>query len=363
MAVNIHNFGLESDALGQLKLRAAYGEAGNFAPNGALFTAYASSLIDGIVGIAVPGTLGDPSISPERQKELEFGMDIGLFKNRVSLELSYYIKSVDDLILQANNEPSSGFANIWANAGNLENKGIEAALNASVFQSDNFSWDTGIIFFKNKSEITQLDVEAFDTGGFGTGLGTFRIEEGKSVTQIVGNDENGDVVVLGNAEPDFQMTFTNNFKYKNFDLAFLWHWKKGGDNINLSNLLFDFGQTSGDYDDLTLDPAGETPNGDFRIGAFRAGNAAPFVEDAGYLRLREVGLFYTLPSKILDTAFKGFVSNIKVGLSGNNLINVFDYNSYDPEVSNFGSNGLSTGVEVTPFPTSKRFLFHVSVGF
>ncbi len=363
MAVNIHNFGLESDLLSQLKLRAAYGEAGNFAPNGALFTAYTSSLIDGIVGIAVPGTLGDPAISPERQKELEVGMDIGLLKNRVSLELSYYVKSVDDLILQANNQPSSGFSFIWANAGNLENKGIEAALNASVFQSDNFSWDTGIIFFKNKSEITELNVEPFDTGGFGTGLGTFRIEEGKSVTQIVGNDENGDVVVLGNAEPDFQMTFTNNFKYKNFDLAFLWHWKKGGENINLSNLLFDFGQTSGDYDDLTLDPAGETPNGDFRIGAFLGGNAAPFVEDAGYLRLREVGLFYTLPSRILDTAFNGLVSNIKIGLSGNNLINIFDYNSYDPEVSNFGSNGLSTGVEVTPFPTSKRFLFHVSVGF
>ncbi len=211
--------------------------------------------------------------------------------------------------------------------------------------------------------MTKLDVDPFDTGGFGTGLGTFRIEEGKSVTQIVGNDENGNIVVLGDAEPDFQMTFTNNLKYKDFTLSFLWHWKKGGDNINLSNLLFDFGQTSDDYDDFTLDPTGTLSNGDFRISSFFAGNAAPFVEDASYLRLREIGLYYDVPGEFLERVFDGYVSGIKVGLSGNNLINIFDYNSYDPEVSNFGSNALSTGVEVTPFPSSKRYLFHVSVNF
>ena len=169
--------------------------------------------------------------------------------------------------------------------------------------------------------------------------------------------------MLGDAEPDFQMTFTNNLKYKDFNLSFLWHWKKGGDNINLSNLLFDFGQTSHDYDDVTLDPAGVLSNGDYRISAFRGGFAAPFVEDASYLRLREIGLFYTVPSNCLENTFGGHVSNIKVGISGNNLINVFDYNSYDPEVSNFGSNALSTGVEVTPFPSSKRYMFHLSVDF
>jgi hypothetical protein len=363
-AINFHNFDFWNlGTLSQFKIRGAYGEAGNFAPNGALFTAYVNSLIDGQVGIVVPTTLGDPDISPERQKELELGLDAGLFDNRVLLEFSYYIKSVDDLVLQANNEQSSGFPLRWSNAGNLENKGVEISLNAQVFNTEKFNWDTGIIFFKNKSEITKLNVDAFDTGGFGTGLGTFRIEEGKSATQIVGNDANGNLLVLGNAEPDFQMTFTNNLNYKNFSLSFLWHWKKGGENINLSNLLFDFGQTSHDYDDFTLDPTGTLSNGDFRISAFRGGFATPFVEDAGYLRLREVGLFYSVSDTFLERIFNGYVSNVKVGLSGNNLINIFDYNSYDPEVSNFGSNALSTGVEVTPFPSSKRYMFHVSVDF
>ncbi len=366
-AVNLHNFDFwKVGPINQFKMRAAYGEAGNFAPNGALFTTYTSSLIDGIAGIVVPVfplALGDPDISPERQKELEVGIDASFLDSRVNLEFSYYNKTVDDLILQANIEPSTGFTTEFSNAGDLENRGIEIGLNADVFQNDNFEWNTGVLFFTNTSEVTRLDVDPFNLGGFGTGLGTFRIEEGKSVTQIVGNDINGNLVVLGDAEPDFQMTFTNNLRYKDFTLSFLWHWKQGGDNVNLTNLLTDFGGTSADFDDIDEDPAGVTPNGAFRVGAFRAGNATPFVEDASYLRLREIGLYYTLPTKFLDQVFKGHISNFKVGFSGNNLVNIFDYNSYDPEVSNFGSNGLSTGVEVTPFPSSKRYLFHIAVDF
>ena len=108
LAANIHNFDFWNiEAMNQLKLRAAYGEAGNFAPNGALFTTYINSLISGNVGIITPATLGDPSIQPERQKEFEIGLDAGFFNNKVTLEFTWYNKKVEDLILQADNEPSS----------------------------------------------------------------------------------------------------------------------------------------------------------------------------------------------------------------------------------------------------------------
>ena len=134
--------------------------------------------------------------------------------------------------------------------------------------------------------------------------------------------------------------------------------------MRLSKLLFDFGGTSSDFDGFDVDPDGLIRNGDFRInnGLF-AGNARPFVEDASYWRLREVGLYYNIPEETLEKWFSGVVSDIKIGFSGNNLINIFDYNSYDPEVSNFGGTGLSTGVEVTPFPSSKRYMFHLSAQF
>jgi len=365
IAANLNKFDFynEDGIVNKLKVRAAYGEAGNFAPNGALFTAFTNSLIGGQVGIVIPGTLGDPDISPERQKEFETGIDASFLDSRLNLSFTFYDKNVDDLILLANNESSSGFGSRFANAGSLNNTGFEVSVNASVIEKDDFSWNSDLIFFTNNSEITELDVDPFNLGGFGAGLGTFRIEEGKSATQIVGTNADGVLTVLGDAEPDFQMTLNNTLSYKNFDLSFLWHWKQGGDNINLTTLLTDFGQTSPDYDSTGLDPSGTLSNGDFRIASFFGGNATPFVEDASYLRLREIGLYYTIPSSVLERAFGKHISGVKIGASGNNLINIFDYNSYDPEVSNFGSNGLSTGVEVTPFPSSKRYLFHLKVDF
>ncbi|MEO6347020.1 MAG: TonB-dependent receptor, partial [Aquaticitalea sp.] len=367
LAANLHNFGFWGDggAVSRFKPRVAYGEAGTFATFGSLYTTYGSSSIDGNVGIVVPIIRGNPALSPERQTELEFGFDSGFLNDRVSLEFTYYKKQVEDLLLNANIEPSTGFTTKWTNAGTLENRGVEIGLNVTAFDSEDFQWDAGISWYKNKSKMTQLNVPTFNLGGFGNSLGQFQIEEGKSVTQIVGTTGPGTPVsVLGDAEPDFQMSFNSKLVYKDFTLSFLWHWKKGGDNINLSKLLSDFGGTSADYDGFDVDPEGLINNGTYRIqnGLF-AGNARPFVEDASYIRLREVGLYYSVPQKSLDRLFKGIVSNIKLGVSGNNLINIFDYNSYDPEVSNFGGNGLSTGVEVTPFPSSKRYMFHLSAQF
>ncbi|AUP81592.1 SusC/RagA family TonB-linked outer membrane protein [Flavivirga eckloniae] len=366
VAVKLHKlFTLPEDM--ELKLRTAYGEAGNFAPNGALFTRYLNTLItrpgDGkpFAGIITSNTLGDPTIKPERQKELEFGFDMGLFNKRLFLEFTYYKKDVEDLILSADNQASSGFSFRWANAGELENRGVEIALNGSVFDKGDFTWDTGVIFFKNTSEITKLNVNPFNTQGFRTSLGTFRIEEGKSATQIAGNDSDGNVATFGDSEPDFQMSFNNNFKYKDFTLSFFWHWKKGGENVNLTRLLTDDSGTSHDWDDLTLDPEGKTPNGFYRLSSLEAGTNA-YIEDASYLKLREVGLYYNVPKGALNKWFGDNVSDVKLGFSGRNLINVFDYDSYDPEVSNFGSAAAGIGIEVAPFPSSKRYMFHLSVG-
>ncbi len=366
LAVNLSNFDFwNGDVVNRLKLRTAYGEAGTFAAFGSLYTIYGNTLIDGNVGIIVPSTRGNPFLSPERNKEFEIGFDVGFLNNRISVEFSYYKKTVEDLLLRADVPTSTGFSQEWTNAGELENKGVEIFASMKVFDNPDFGWDTSISWYTNESEMTKLNVPTFNFGGFGNSLGQFQIEEGKSVTQIVGTTGPGTPVsVLGDAEPDFQMSFVNDLRYKDFTLSFLWHWKEGGDNINLSKLLSDFGGTSADFDDFNVDPEHLINNGTYRIvnGLF-AGNARPFVEDASYLRLREIGLYYTIPDETITKWFDGVVSNVKLGFSGHNLINIFDYNSYDPEVSNFGGTGLSTGVEVTPFPSSKRYMFHLSMQF
>ncbi|WP_405251380.1 SusC/RagA family TonB-linked outer membrane protein [Dokdonia sp. Asnod3-C12] len=367
LAANFNEFDFwkEDSFVDKFKLRVAYGEAGNFAPFGALFTSYTSFSTDGLLGISLVGVRGDAGLSPERQKELEFGTDLSILDGKVDFSATYYIKTVDDLILNSALPPSSGFTSEFVNAGELQNKGLELSLNSNIIESENFVWNASVNWFKNTSKITRLDVDPFNVGAFGATLGTFRIEEGSSATQIVGIGPNpgaNGFQKFGDSEPDFQMAFNNSLQYKDFQLSFLWQWKKGGDNINLTTLLSDLNGTSADYDDSGLDPSGALANGPYRVSQLGS-SADVFVEDASYLRLREVGLYYTIPTTALTNFLGGNIDNIKVGFSGTNLINIFDYNSYDPEVSNFGGGGIFTGVEVTPFPSSKRFLFNLAVNF
>lgn len=373
LAINLHKFDFwKIKEISSFKPRVAYGEAGRFSNFRDRFTAMTGQLIDGNSGLAPGNFKGNPTIGPERQKELEYGVDFSLLDSKINLEVSFYNKKVEDLLIETNKETSSGYVTEVQNAGELENNGIEIGLNASIFEQEDFSWSTNLKWWKNKSEITKLNVPAFTEGGFASSLGTFYIQEGFSATQIVGTynpddftaeeiarrDPEGDgFFVYGNSEPDFQLSWQNQFRYKNFDLSFLWHWKKGGDGINLTTLLYDLAGTTWDYDDTGLDPSGTLSNGDYRASQAFA-NPEPLIEDAGYLRLREVGLYYTFDEGV----FKGF-EKVKVGISGRNLINIFDYNSYDPEASNFGNNVLANNVEVTPYPASKFINFHLNINF
>lgn len=367
LAVNINEFGFWNDnsVWNRLKLRVAYGEAGNFPPFGALFTSYAAASTDGILGISLAGARGNTDLKSERQKELEFGTDMSFFNGRVTLSATYYIKTVEDLILQAAIEPSSGFTTQFVNAGALQNNGIELGLNTTPVLTSDFRWDFGVNFFKNESKITELGVPAFNIGAFGAVLGTFRIEEGESATQIVGFGPNPGAdgfQKFGDAAPDFQMSFNNYIKYKNFSLSFLFQWKKGGNNINLTTLLTDLNRTSHDYDEFGLDPTGTLANGPYRVSQLGVSSDV-FVQDASYVKLREVGLYYTFPKKMISGLLGDSFDSIKLGFTGTNLLSFFDYNGYDPEVSNFGANGIFTGVDVTPYPSSKRFLFNISANF
>lgn len=373
LAVNLHKFGFWGyDKVTYIKPRIAYGQSGRFSNFNDRFTLMNAQFVGGQSGLS-PGNLrGNPDVGPERQSELEYGLDFGILDNRFNVEISFYNKKIDDLLIRSQIPTSSGFTNQVVNGGELENKGIELGLNAEIFKKEDFSWNASLKWWKNKSEVTRLDVPSFTTGGFAASLGTFLIQEGQSATQIVGTydasaytpeeiaarDPEGDgFFVYGNAEPDFQMSWFNEISYKNFDFTFLWHWKKGGDNINLTTLLYDLAGTTWDYNDTGLDPSGQLSNGDYRASQAFV-NPDPVIEDAGYLKLREIGLFYTLPKDLIKYANK-----IKVGISGRNLINIFDYNSYDPEVSNFGNNVLGNNVEVTPYPTSKFINFHLNVTF
>jgi TonB-linked SusC/RagA family outer membrane protein len=345
----------KGDFFSNLKIRAAYGQAGNFPAFGSKFTNFPIFNIDGLPGSLINTQRGSPDIAPERTSELEAGIDFSILESKLNFEISFYNKKIQDFLLLRTVPFSSGFSTQWVNAGDLRNRGVEISLNAQPVSEKNIKWTSTTNFWMNRSKITRLTIPPVVLGAFGNTLGTFKIEEGKSATQIVGIDGANGVVKLGDAEPKFQMNFFNELTFmKDFSLRFLLHWKNKGDNINLSELLTDLGGTSPDFD---ADKNGNNiADGQDRINSLGT-SARIFVQDAGYFRLREIGLYYTVPKIPVS-----FIKGLRVGVSANNYWTSTNYKNYDPEVSNFGT-GFSTNVDVMPFPASKRATFHLTVDF
>ena len=337
-----------------LKLRAAYGEANNTPAYGSKFTAVNVSNIGGLPGSLIGLQAGNPDIEPERQIEFETGVDFSILKGALSFEVTYYKKKIDNFLMQYNPPSSSGFSTAWQNAGDLQNHGFEIGLNARPVSTRNLTWNTIVNWWFNRSEVTRLITPSVPQGSFGYVLGSYQIQQGKSATQIIGLSPTG-ISVLGNSEPSFQMSTYNEITFQNkLSLRFLLHWKKGGQNVNLTNLENDFGGTSADWDAQTLKKG--VPNGAYRISQIGT-SAQQFVQNTSYLKLREIGLYYTVLS-----SRTGFLKGLRVGVSGQNLWVVTKYTSYDPEVSNFGT-GFSSGVDVDPYPATKRADFHISLDF
>ncbi|QDE94192.1 SusC/RagA family TonB-linked outer membrane protein [Myxococcus xanthus] len=339
----------------EFKVRAAYGETGNLPLYGMKFNGLrATGNIAGNPGLVGSGIAGDPNIQPERQRELEVGVDALLFGGDVVAEVSIYQRNISDLLLQRALAPSGGFTTQIFNGGALRNRGVEAMLQVTPVRG-NFEWTSGATFALNRSRVTDLPVPAFLSGGFGTALGAFRIEEGASATQIVGNDgvdENGNPIVrkIGDTEPTFRMSFTNNLKFQDFSLSFLFDWQQGSDIINLTRYIYDDAGTSPDY----------TTGGRERIARSRT-HASAYLEDASFLKLREVTLMYNLPRDWV-TMVPG-VKTARLSVSGRNLLMFTRYSGLDPEVSNFGNQAIARNVDVAPFPPSRSFWTSIDVGF
>lgn len=357
LSVNLTNLGvLEGGAVDLLKVRAAFGQTGNTAPFGAKFTTFGTLAVGGNVGLSIGGQRGLADVQPERATEIEGGVDLTLLGGRVNVEATAYAKTVDDLILTRQVPYSTGFAVETFNGGQLQNNGVELGLSLIPVDGPSVRWITRTSFWANRAEVTELTVPPFQAagGGFGVGLGSVRVEEGESPTQIVGSVD-GEILQLGDVSPDFQMSFFNDVTImRRLRLTAFAHWKKGGDVINLTQLLADLLATSADFDrDANGDGVPDVEQ--------RPAGAAAFVQDASYFRLRELRLDYDVAPTLFGP-FSDTLRRLSLGVSATNLFTITPYGSYDPEVSNFGSQPVASGVEVAPFPSSRNVFVHVNIG-
>ncbi len=335
--------------LDEIKLRGAFGQTGNQPLFGAKFSPDTTGTIGGLFGVLPGNRAGDAFIAPEKQTEFETGFDAQLANGRAELNFSVYQRTISKLLLEQTLAPSTGQeTRIFSSDSKLRNRGIEVALTLSPIQTRDVNWLFRTTFFKNKATITQLDVPSFETGGFGTSLGAFFIEEGSSATQIIGTEG-----VVGDATPDFQMSFSSDLDVKRFTIGFLWDWKRGGDVVNLTEFLYDLGQNSIDYEEA----------GANRIAGWSNGQTAVYVQDASYFKLRELNLSYNLPESFTRGIFGDGVRQARLTLSGRNLIRVTPYRGLDPEVSNFGNQAIVRNIDVAPFPPNRSFFFSIDLGF
>ena len=379
LAVNIAKFGFWSvDQVNQLKLRAAYGETGGVPGFGATFFPLVGLATGGRNGYIQGTTVGNLSIAPETASELEAGLDVGLFQNKILLEASVYEKKVKNLINTRSLAPGTGVNSIgFFPVGDLRNRGLELGLTVTPVTSSNFVWNSTTQFWLNRTVVTRVadKVPDFNPGSsFGSIFGRtlFSLDESPSrwyATPRTKETKLG-LTRYEEAQPTFTMSFLNSFTIlKNFQASFLLVWKKDGYVSNLSRELADEGGTSPDWsgDSGYRDPADPNtvvPNGlGPRLYGTPGNNGRYFIQNAGFVRLREVSLYYTLPAAIRTSVFKDYVANIRVGVSGNNVFTWTKYVGYDPEVSNFGNVANGAGVDVTAYPSSRRLFFHLGIDF
>ncbi|MEP4671195.1 MAG: TonB-dependent receptor, partial [Cyclobacteriaceae bacterium] len=410
--------GLKSDLFSFGKLRVSYAEVGVQPARYNTFPEYVTpnysdqlggSLNAGLYGLGgfVPSTnLGNPSLKPERKREIELGTDLRFFNDKLALSGTYYYNKTTDILLSFPIANSRGYNELYSNAAAMQNQGVELELNYNIFKNTDWSIDMKLIYFQNKNKVTDLvGLESIElvTGLSGVnnravvgqqhgilwGPRTLRDNAGNIVF-----DENGFPVrdevegVIGDPNPDWQGSAVGSISYKNFGLSFLLETFQGADIFaGTKSVLVDYGRWGSTAKAVTstqnlltyggaVIPAGTTFRGDIQnFGAgpvavtqewyngpgafFGSGNHELYVEDGSWTRLRELTLSYRLNAEWLK---KGGISSLDMSATGRNLFLWTEFEGNDPD-TNVSGVSASRGIDYFNNPSTKSYVFSLTVTF
>ncbi len=407
------------------KVRLAYGESGNLTGIGAYdrFNTYQASSFGSRTALNSSSTLANTNVGPERQKELEFGLDLAFLKNRITFTLNVYDKKVNDMLLNRFIAPSTGFSSLLDNIGNLQNRGFEMVLTGMPVKTKDFSWEITGIYNHNRNEVLNIGASLiqFNTNGgapvaliqgqpVGIFYGTFFMTNAGGSFSKASNglpNHNGLVLspagiprtaygiqngvlsytqqdyvtggaagqglpapgstllrkVIGDPNPRYTTTLTNEFNYKKLSLRFQIDATYGNSVFNAD---FRTRQGVGNGKIAELEHNGQLPRG--YISAYNASPTVAFptgiyaieewrVDDGSNVRLRELSLSYSVGKvgKLLR--------DLSVNFSGRNLIVWTNYIGYDPEVNAGGQSTLLRGIDFGAVPIPRTFSFGIQAKF
>ena len=396
-----------------LKLRLSYGQTGNFQiPNyGAFSNLRFQSYVDGSQGQNVitgvePEDLGDPGLTWETTEEVNVGLDLGLFDDRVVLEADAYRSTTSDLLLNVSVPSASGYETVLTNIGEVENTGLELFLETQNVTGD-FSWSTSVNFSTNRNEVTALGpgdapIRSAGVAGIrhitqvGSEIGSYFGYKVEGVYQseqeiqnapedMVGDPSPGDLrfadtngddritpddkTVTGSYQPDFTYGITNTFRYAGFDLRVFLQGVEGRDILNLTNRHMGNGEFNFNQYSFFLDRwqspenpgSGEVPRVDRLTGRHGNNNRiSEFqVNDGSYLNIREVTLGYTVQGSTLND----LVQQFRLYASAQNLAMFTDYRGFNPMASIPTGDQLTIGQDYGAYPLQRTWTVGLNLNF
>lgn len=404
------------------KLRLGYAKTGNSARPLTLYNTYdLNTPIGGQGSGSLPSTNNNSNLTNESSEEREIGLEMAFKNRRLGFDLSLYNKRSFDLLNNISVTPAIGYSGQWINTGEMENKGIELALWAVPLKTNDFSWNVNVSWGQNKNKVLSLpqglpalqlasvqsglSINAVVGEPYGTLYGSDFIysEDGERVI-----DENGNYIKtesqnenLGTFQPDWKGGVKNTFNYKNLSLSFLIDVQQGGKVFSLDTW---YGMATGLYPEtaglnelgnpvrnpvtdgadsggIILDGVTGTvtysEDGTYEVtdtsentirtrmdyfanalGYYRAPHAL-HVYDASYVKLREVALSYSIPSKLIANTF---IKGVTLSATGRNLWIIHKNLPYsDPEAGL--SSGNLQGYQSGAYPTTKDYGFSVKLEF
>lgn len=420
--IDQEDFMKSNTLISELKLRAGYGLTGL---NGTvlgntpwLTSVSANSAYYPFGGVISSGpassiqSFGNEDLEWETTKQFNIGVDLGLWRNKVTVSAEYYQRQTDNLILNVPLPPSMGYINstVPTNVGGMKNTGFELQLGYNDRQGE-FKWNASANMSIITNEVIALapGVTNIEAGG-DQDFGTYNITNtavGQAIQSFFGwqvegifqdsadikshakqtagtgpgdlkfKDQNKDGVIdindrvfLGSFIPKVSYAFTLGANYKNFDLSVFFQGVQGNKVFNATRVITE-GMVrffnSGTQVLRAWTPTNTNTDIPRAISSDPNQNARPstrFLEDGSYLRLKNLMLGYTIPVSKLMSTTKGVVTSFRIYVSAQNILTFTKYSGYDPEVGNRTPNiSLTNGIDFAVYPQPKSFQVGIQVGF
>jgi len=369
---------------------------------------------------AIQSSLGNLNLKWETTAQVDFGIDLGFLRNRISFTADVYRKTTYDLLLNADIPATTGYTKVYKNIGEVRNEGLELTLGTVNIKTKNFSWNSDFNISFNRNKVTALaenqnnmlstvswdngysnealyiatlngpaaaffgyltdglyQVDDFDLSPSGTytlkisepsnGMARYRIQPGdiryKDIN-LDGEVNSQDRVVIGNVLPKHIGGFNNNFRYKGFDLNVFFQWSYGNQIYNANRMMFEGNVTNKrDLNQFaSYNNRWSFENQDSKM--YRTGGGGQtgyysdyYIEDGSYLRLKTVSLSYSIPKKLLQT---NMIRSVELSVAAQNIYTWTNYSGMDPEVSVRNST-LTPGFDYSAYPRANTLVFGLRV--